>query len=272
MYRICWVLVLLTGVSPLTGRAQSQSSPLSLEESLQILRNAMNSRVAQLGFDIPREQMDWKVNISKVAEKAAILSFHPERGVDFSVQISLCKLEAEALITDATILGPKETAAEFYRDNLSFLLFVPEITYVRCLPGGVHLETRNLTDGRILHTSDERLLIGMSGWLAFLARSQDAGRMLDFLRAIISRQRDAIIDADRSKNYGDVAWRIKLLDQSFPFSILDGSEFAPADREAIHDWLATTLTERNKLKVLEPELAANISRDEKLLARFSLTR
>jgi hypothetical protein len=130
-------------------------------------------------------------------------------------------------------------------------------------------ESQKLTDGRVLYTSEDRLLTQMFNWMASLAGSHDSERSLDFLRVIVTKQRDALLEADRAREYGRVASRIALFDTMFPFSILDRVTLQAQERQAVRGWLETTLEERRKLQGLEPGIAPHMKRDEALLARFS---
>jgi len=249
--------------------AQQQDSPITLDDSINFLRAALYSRTAPPGFDIPREELNWKISVLKLNLDTVILSFHPERGVDFHLQLTMCTLDKKTIWSDATLLGPNETADVFYRDNLKFRIFVSNSDLQRCGDSGMIWESEILTDGQVLYTSEERLLKQMSNWMASLARSHDSERSLDFLRVIVAKQRAALLEADRTGKYKLVANRIKLFDNMFPFSIFDHVKLETGDRQAVRDWLEATLGERKKLKVFEPDLAQNTSRDQALLTRFS---
>jgi hypothetical protein len=129
--------------------------------------------------------------------------------------------------------------------------------------------SRNLSDGRVLYTSEDRLLTQMFNWMASLAGSHDSERSLDFLRVIVTKQRETLLEADRAREYGRVASRIALFDAMFPFSIFDRLALQAQERQAVRGWLETTLEERRKVQGLDPDIARHTRRDESLLARFS---
>jgi hypothetical protein len=247
-----------------------QKPPITLDESVQLLRAAMSSRTAPLTFDIPRGNMNWNVQADRLNQDTYMLNFRPERGVEFQLQLTICELDKKAIWSDATLLGPKETADAFYTDNLKYLLFVNDVDYVRCGLKGMRWSSQPLTDGRSLYTSEDRLLKHMCNWMSFLVRSQTPERALDFMKVIMTNQREVLVAADKKQEYDRVANRIELFDAMFPFAAFDGSgRFAAEDREAVRAWLETTLAERRKLKVLAPTVAQNISRDETLLKKFA---
>jgi hypothetical protein len=245
-----------------------QKPPFTLDESIELLRAAMGARVAPLGFDIPRENIHWDMDAMRLNQDTFVLTFRPERGVEFQLQLTICELDKKAMWSDATLLGPKETAGSFYTDNLKYLLFVNAVDYVRCGAKGMRWSSQPLTDGRSLYTSEDRLLKHMCNWMNSLTKTPD--RALDFMKVIMTKQREVLVEADRKQEYDRVAARIDLFDAMFPFDAFDGSRrFAAEDREAVRAWLETTLAERRKLKVLAPTLAQNISRDETLLKKFA---
>ena len=247
-----------------------QKPPFTLDESIELLRAAMGARVAPLGFDIPRENIHWDMDAMRLNQDTFVLTFRPERGVEFQLQLTICELDKKAMWSDATLLGPKETAEAFYTANLKYLIFVNDVDYVRCGAKGMLWQTQHLTDGRLLYTSEDRLLKHMCNWMSRLVSSQAPERAVDFMKVIMTKQREVLVEADRKQEYDRVAARINLFDAMFPFDAFDGSRrFAAEDREAVRAWLETTLAERRKLKVLAPTLAQNISRDETLLKKFA---
>ena len=247
-----------------------QKPPITLDKSIELLRAAMGARVAPLGFDIPRENMHWDVNANRLNQDTFMLTFRPERGVEFQLQLTICELDKKVIWSDATLLGPKETAGIFYADNLKYLLFVNDVDYVRCGAKGMRWSSQPLTDGRSLYTSEDRLLKHMCNWMNSLTKSLTPDRAMDFMKVIMTKQREVLVEADRKQEYDRVVARIELFDAMFPFDAFDGSGRFPAeDLEAVRAWLETTLTERRKLKVLAPTVAPNISRDETLLKKFA---
>jgi hypothetical protein len=109
----------------------------------------------------------------------------------------------------------------------------------------------------------------MVNWMVSLARRHDSDRSLDFLRVIVTRQRDAVLQADRAGDYARVASRIELFDATFPFSMFDQMTLPAHERQAVRDWLQTTIEARRKLHGREPGDARHIRRDEALLRRWS---
>jgi len=247
-----------------------QASPVTLHESMDLLGAAVSSRTATLGFEIPGGKLDWKVSGSRLNPDTLMLSFHPDRGVDFQLQLTTCEIDKKTIWSDATLLGPKERADVFYRDNLKYSSIASDIEHLQCSGSREReWESHNVTDGRVVYTSEARLLKQMFNWMASLARSHDSERSLDFLRVIVTRQRDALLEADGAGEHGRVASRIELFDTMFPFSIFDHVTLQAQERHAVRGWLETTLEERRKLQGLEPGIARHTRQDEALLTRFS---
>jgi hypothetical protein len=65
--------------------------------------------VAPLGFDIPRENMHWDMNANRLNQDTFMLTFHPERGVDFQLQLTICELDPR--MGENRDLGPAATAS-----------------------------------------------------------------------------------------------------------------------------------------------------------------
>jgi hypothetical protein len=236
---------------------------------MDLLGAAVSSRTAALGFEIPGGKLDWKVSGSKLNSDTLMLSFHPDRGVDFQLQLTTCEIDQKTIWSDATLLGPKERADVFYRDNLKYLSIASGIEHLHC--GGARdkeWESHDVTDGRVVYTSEARLFKQMVNWMVSLARSHDSERSLDFLRVIVTRQRDALLQADGTGEYRRVVSRIELFDTMFPFSIFDDVTLQAQERQAVRGWLQTTIEERRKLQGLEPGLARHMIRDEALLRRM----
>jgi len=254
-----------------TAVAQQNSSD-RLDMAFDLLRAALGARIAPLGFDVPRENIQWDVITKRLNDDAFIFTFRPEHGAEFQLQATLCEVDKTDVWSDATLLGPKETANEFYENNLKYLLLLKDSDYVRCgAPGTLWSQVGHINDGRRVYSSEDRLLKHMSNWMFFLADKQSPQRAVDFMRAIIVKQREALMEADRKQDYERVATRIQLFDDEFPFRTFEESAFAPEDYKMVRDWLQFTLAERKKLKVLAPALARNIGRDEALLGIFAQT-
>jgi hypothetical protein len=237
---------------------------------MNLLGAAVSSRTAPLGFEIPGGKLDWKVSGSKLNADTLMLSFHPDHGVDFRLQLTSCDIDNKMIWSDATLLGPKERADVFYRDNLKYSSLATDAEHLQCSGSRDKAwESLEVADRRVVYTSEARLLKQMVNWMVALARSHDSERSLDFLRVIVTRQREALLQAAGTGDDIRVAGRLELFDTMFPFSIFDEVTLQADERQTVRGWLETTLEARIKLQRLQPVVARDMKRDEALLTRLS---
>jgi len=247
-----------------------KTTPPTLHESMELLGAAVRSRTAPLGFEIAAGKLAWRVSGSQLNPDTLMLSFHPDRGVDFQLQLTSCDVDNKLIWSDGTLLGPKEGADAFYRDNLKYSSLASDIEHRQCADSrNKEWESHEGTDRRVVYKSEARLLKQMVNWMVSLARSHDSERARDFLRVIVTRQRDALLQAAGTSYDSRVAGRLELFDSVFPFSIFDVVTLQAQERQAVRGWLETTIEARMKLQRLQPAIARDMKRDAALLTRLS---
>jgi hypothetical protein len=278
--------LILALMAPLAVDAQATGDDDDLTFPREVLTDAINARVKPLSdFSIPADKTEWKVGILRLTEDAFFFDYVIAAGAPFQVQAILCDRqegERKTAEVDTTILGPTETAGEFYEANLTYAYFPPD-QMPPCMLNGM---TASVREGTIRHewdaaerdahiaTSPERAVRHMANWARYLAKHRnDRRRAAQFFAGALQQESDQLltlaggIDLDRTVRHLRVLERIlppELFDLQVP---LTAAQAAQASR-----FLQQRLQLRRKVAAIDDGGAALIQRDQALLLRYGGVR
>ena len=205
--------------------------------------------------------------VAKITEQAYVLRLQtPNTGDVFHFHFTLCKPDAAtpAWVSDALILGPRDSAQRLYEDNLSAPLDLSG-DFMRCQPPGASFrQTDKLTRSRTRILSDMGELTRY-----FLRMKRDPARCTDLLRVAADGWREELQARDEPSRLQEVSLGLSLIERSFPFDLL-GQQPAmdAATRTSLRKLLSTTLYLRRKLAAFDDTAGTQIPRDTALLARL----
>lgn len=213
-------------------------------------------------FNAPGE-----ATVAKITEQGYVLRLQSSGSADvFHFHFTICDADAAkpAWVSDALILGPRDSAQRLYEDNLSARLDL-SVDFMRCQPPGVSFrQTNQLTRSRT------RVLSNM-GELAryFLAIKRDPARGADLLRVAAEGWREELRSRDEPPQLQEVLTALSLIELSFPFDLLaQQPALDAATRASLRNLLSTTLYLRRKLAAFDDKAGTQIPRDTELLARL----
>lgn len=233
---------------------------------LRILDKAAQSRTTPHP-DLEPFEGPVEVTVVRVADHAFVMRLQaPNTGDVFHFHFTLCKPDTAApeWVSDALVLGPRDSAQRLYEDNLSSLLDLSG-DFMRCqLPGASFRQNGALTRSRTRILSD-------MGDLAryFLVMKRDPARGADLLSVAADGWREELQARDKPSRLQEVSLGLSLIERSFPFDLL-GQQPAmnAATRTSLRKLLSTTLYLRRKLTAFDDTAGTQIPRDTALLARL----
>jgi hypothetical protein len=226
-------------------------------------------------FQFPQLNTGWSLSLMRMDEDTFILSYTPPSGITFYIQALICSKKG---LVDSTILGPTETASDFYNANVHFLLSNSgddSMNYVMCggethLMGKISSGTTSIPGVEYV-TSEDRAIRHLSGWLQYFTseKRNNPQRAADFLVTALDKEKAHLLELESDKSYSELADALNLFDQQFPADGFDRAPSLNADAKAhVRSYFETTIRIREKLKPLIPNADARISKDEALLATF----
>lgn len=211
---------------------------------------------------------EWQgsVSVVTVSDRDFVLRMQlPNNSGVFHFHFIICKPDdaTPAWVSDAVILGPLESAPQFYDDNLSTSLYTGS-KFARCQTKGSEYTT---VDG--ITESRTRILSHLGGLLRyFLQYKPNPRRGADLLKVAAIGWRQELHARDERRDLRDVSLGLHLIDRAFPFDLLDRTPLDPATRAASRELLTTTLFLRRKLSAVDEKAGAFIKRDEELLVQL----
>ncbi len=253
--------------------------------SADVLIAALARRAASItNFEFPRLNAGWDISILRLDESTFIMSYTPPAAAKFYVQAILCTKEDKLFakqddaLMDATILGPTETASDFYDANLNFLMTNSDhqaTDYVLCggeahLMGAISSRTTEIP-GTDFYTSEDRAIRHLCAWIEYFEseKGENAQRAAEFLVTALDKEKAHLLALDSDKKYSDLPHALDLFDQQFPHDGFDWAlSLGPEAKAHVRAFLETTIRIRAKLKPFVPSAEARISKDQALLAMF----
>jgi hypothetical protein len=242
-----------------------------------VLVSALARRVGSItNFQFPQVTVAWNFSILRMDEDTFIMSYTPPSGLTFYVQALVCS-KKDALI-DSTILGPTETASDFYDANLNFLLSNSDddsSNYVTCggeahLLGAISSQTTEIP-GTDYVTSQDRAIRHLCGWVQYFTseKGKNPQRAADFLVTALDKEKAHLLALESDKSYSELVGALSLFDKQFPADGFDRALLVEPDAKAhVRSYFETTIRIRGKLKPFIPNAEARISKDGALLAMF----
>jgi hypothetical protein len=279
-------LLFLGLLAPLSGWPQESGGDDDLKLPRDMLVGALNARVQPIqGFTIPGGNAEWHVGIYRLSQEAFFVDYVIAAGAPFQVQAILCdrtKGGEKSIETDSTILGPTETAGEFFDANLTYAYYPPDVT-PPCMLMGMSATIRN---GVIRHewetaerkayfaTAPERVVRHMANWSRYLLdHRKDRRRAAQFFAAAMQREADELAKLAQGGDKEETASRLVLLEEIFPPELFDlelpltSAQAADASR-----FLQQRLQLRRRVAATDAGAPTLIKRDQALLARYSAAR
>jgi len=231
-----------------------------------ILDKAWLSRAAPHS-DLKTFEPPIDATVAKITEQGYVLRLQASNSSDvFHFHFTLCQPDdaTPAWVSDALILGPRDSAQQLYEDNLTSRLDL-SVEFMRCLaPGASFTQTGKLTRSRTRILSD-------MGELAryFLVMKLDPARGADLLRVAAEGWREELQSRDEPSRLQEVLTGLSLIELSFPFDLLaQQPALDAATRASLRNLLSTTLYLRRKLAAFDDKAGTQIPRDTALLARL----
>lgn len=275
------VLLSLSLPRPLLAQTPPGTKPMNPEKFnalLELLRYAVRSRLAEItNFKTPDAQVTWRVTSQHITKDVLIAGYSPSPNLVFHVQAIQCHDLGKDLI-DATILGPTETAADFYDANVQFVFYPPD-DYLPCMApdmkitrqqGNVRHEPETSWTKASIYSSHDRAIRQVYNWFLFLAgQRDDPKRTADFFVTILDKEKAELLRLESTGDHSETAGELNFFETLFPSSTFDGN--VPLDQQGrarVRDFLTTRIRIRTKLGVFLPGASERIQRDEALLQKF----
>jgi hypothetical protein len=282
-------LLLLALPAPVLAQAPATAADAdadSLKVPRDLLMDALNARIKPLtNFQIPAGTAKWEVRLLRLNDDAFIVDYTIASKPPFQVQAIVCHetlAESKSTRVDATILGPNETADEFYEANLVYAWYPPDLEP----PCTVQFMTFSIQNGWVKHdfdnakrdayftTSPERAVRHMANWVGYLAQNRgDRKRAAQFLAAALEHESDELLKLASGSNLEDAVHRLALLEQTLPSTLFDLQlPLTAAQSVQIGRFLQLRLRLRQKLAAFVDNSGALIQRDQALLRRFGVAQ
>jgi hypothetical protein len=242
-----------------------------------VLVDSLQRRAASIkDFQFPLVNVGWSTKIMRLDESTFIFTYSPSEGLEFQVQGIECT--KKEVFIDYTILGPTESAADFYEANVNFLISKSNgdlLNFVECsgdtnLLGGFTSRSTDIP-GMEFDTSEDRVMRHLCAWLHYFQsdKGKNPQRAADFLVTLLDKKKARLLALESEKNYQDVVDSLDLFDKQFPVGGFDRSLPLDVDARArIRSYFETTIRLCGKLKPFMPDADTRISKDEALLATF----
>jgi hypothetical protein len=293
-----WVLILLIGLSRnlfaqgfvRPGQLPPKSQwPAELADhfgaSADVLIAALARRAASItNFEFPRVNAGWGIVIYELDESTYIMTYTPPAAPEFYVQAILCTKEEKLfskqddVLIDATLLGPTETASDFYDANLNFLMSNSDhqaTDYVLCggeahLMGAISSRTTEIP-GIDFYTSEDRAIRHLCAWIEYFEseKGKNPQRAAEFLVTALDKEKAHLLALDSDEKYSELPRALDLFDKQFPADGFDRAlSLSPEAKAHVRAFLETTIRIRAKLKPFIPSAEARIAKDQALLAIF----
>jgi hypothetical protein len=249
-----------------------------------VLVLALARRAAPItNFEFPQVNAGWDLSILRQDDDTFINSYRPPAGFTFYVQAILCSKEdklfsKEGALIDASILGPTETATDFYDANVNFLMTTSDhavTNYVMCggeahLLGTISSRTTEIP-GTDYFTSEDRAIRHLCAWMEYFSseKHKNPRRAADFLVTALDKEKAHLLALDSGKSYSELSTALDLFDKQFPADGFDQAlSLSPEAKAHVRAYLETTIRIRGKLKPFIPSAEARISIDQARLAMF----
>jgi hypothetical protein len=242
-----------------------------MNAAMDALRFAMRIRTVPLeGFEIPADVRHWDIKADG-HDFTWILTYSTTPHITFRVQAFTCENggEKKRKGQDATILGPMETAATFYKANTSFLMFDTD-QVLGCSLQYMSFDLSDTNDAKVKWvTSHSRAIRHMSNWMRFLKGSGDSKRAADFFSVILEKELEHLQELASNSDHSEALNSIDLFERLLPRKdYLPADSLTASQRGAVRDYLQTAIKIRQKLSVFAPATAQDTQRDEKLLQQY----
>jgi hypothetical protein len=259
--------------APAPAQAPAPANLGTLPEELLI--DGLDARLRPLtNFQIPDGSVLSRVTLLKLNRDATIVDYTLASNPPFQVQAIICEETIgrdKQTQVDATILGPTETADEFYDANLAFY---PPNTIPPCMMAGMHASIQNgwvkHKDGKrdaYLTTSHDRAVRHMANWVQYLAEHRgDRGRAAQFLAVGLAHEADQLRALATGTDLETAMHHLALLEKIIPSSLFDLRLPLGADQSGqVRRFLRLRLQLREKLSSFADDSATLIQRDQTLL-------
>jgi hypothetical protein len=273
MRRLAFSLVLAALMALLPAhRASAQETP-AFREGMAMVQRTVSLAVAMRSAKPELEPINGQLSVSMRRLKLGFVLTIQEEGRPVWAYLHFLlptpKGDEPTQACDAVFLLPGESASQFFEANRTYRART-DADFMLCMPEGF---TSRLLGGGYPNPptwaeSDTRALIHLGGLLEFFATYEsNPGRAADLARVGLERWREVLLAA-AARGLTESKGSLALFDRVFPSSALQRLSLPPAGRTAARAVFQITVQLRRKLKPLAPEVAANLGRDEALLARY----
>jgi hypothetical protein len=285
---LCLRAALTTLFASLLPPAQASDSTDTADDMKlprELLMDGLNARVKPLNFSIPAGTAKWDVKLMRLNDDAFFVNYTIGGGAPFQVQAIICNQTVGGTAStrvDATMLGPTETAGEFYDTNLTYAFYPPDVTP----PCMLKFMNASIQNGWVKHdweeakrdayftTSHERAFRHMVNWVQYLVENRgDGRRAAQFLTVALEHEAEQLRPLAAGSNLEDAVHHLALLEQILPGKVLDQPPpLVPEQTAAVGRFLQLRLRLQQKLAVFIANSATLIQRDQALLRKFGVAQ
>jgi hypothetical protein len=264
--------------TPLPG---DDTDPLKLPR--EILVEALNARTTPLtDVQIPVGTVPWNITFFSLGHGYVIITYALGNTRPFRLQAIFCEETLggqKSTRFDPTILGPTETAEQFYSSNLTFVMG-PTESLPPCMAEGSTYSVKNgwvkrdwETERRdvFLTTSHDRVLRHISNWVRYLAgQGNDPDRAFSFLAVGLRHEAEWLYELSTGTDLQAAVHHLNLLEETVPDSVFEPRPRLSAEEIAqVRRFLSLRLKLREKLAIFAGDSPRLIQRDKDLLNMFN---
>jgi hypothetical protein len=263
--------------------AQTGDNSDSMKLPREMLVAALNARTAALrDVEIPGGTVRWKIAFYSLGHGNVIVTYVLGDTRPFRLEAIICDevvFGQKSTRFDTTLLGPTETAEEFYDANLTFAMD-PKESVPPCMAEGSDYSVQSGwvkhewdTDRRdvLLATSHDRVLRHMSNWIRYLAGAgNDPDRASHFLAVGLQHEADRLYALATGTDLKEAMLHLNLLEVTVPDALFDPRpSLSPDETAQVVRFLNLRLSMRQKLAIFADDSARLIQRDKDLLNEFN---
>ena len=210
------------------------------------------------------------ISMLKLMQRTLVFTFKkhsPEREIFYVLGV-LCTLDDKSFISDAVTLEPGETASEFLKSNIKYVVFLDEdIRYERCARGGESAVTKQFSERADIWESERRVFTYLNQWAYFFAVYRDRPeRAAEFFNVAIDIQTQELRKIMNSNKASELHYLVKYLDYSNPLALIRATNsLAGVDVRLLMQYLETIIYIRKKLLGFYPEHEESLNYEASLL-------
>jgi hypothetical protein len=264
-------LLVLASLRSVVAQTGDNSDSMKLPRDMLVA--ALNARTAPLrDVKIPGGTVTWKITYYSLGHGNVIVTYALGDTRPFRLQAIVCE----------EVLGPTETAEQFYDANLTFAMD-PMESVPPCTAAGSDYSVQSGwvkhawdTDRRdvFLATSHDRVLRHMSNWIRYHADAgNDPGRAAHFLAVGLQHEADRLYALATGTDLKEAMQHLDLLEVTVPDALFDPRpSLSPDETAQVVRFLKLRLSTRQKLAIFADDSARLIQRDKDLLNEFNASQ